>query len=193
LTKDGSDAENPTATPDSEWIVYSAGSPPTEGVWKIRRDGSQPTKFVSGVNSHPELSPDGQYVLYHSGATGYLGHVRIARLSDGAQAIPEIPVSAAGQANFISVGRGRWRADGKAFIFVAADASGRSCLYEQTFRPGEDTSATRRVILASEPGTIIESFGFSPDRTHAAVSYVEGQFSLMRLDGLPLVTKPQAR
>jgi len=47
------------------------------------------------------------------------------------------------------------------------------------------------VILVSEPGTIIESFGFSPDRKHGAVSYVEGQFGLMRLDGLAEVKKPR--
>jgi Tol biopolymer transport system component/predicted Ser/Thr protein kinase len=190
LTKDGQDAENPTATPDGEWIVYSAGSEPTQGLWKIHRDGSQATRFVTGINSHPELSPDGQYVLYHSNAIGF-GHVRIVRLSDGKAVIPEISVTTSGQTNFISVGRGRWRADGQAFIFVAADATGRACLYEQTFRPGQDTSATRRVILVSEPGTIIESFGFSPDRKHGAVSYVEGQFGLMRLDGLAEVKKPR--
>jgi serine/threonine protein kinase len=191
LTKDGVDAENPTATPDGDWIVYSAGSAPTEGLWKIRRDGSQATRFVTGINSHPELSPDGQYVLYHSNATGFFGHVRIVRVSDGTPVIPEIPVTASGRTNYVSVGRGRWRPDGKAFVFVADDTTGRACLFEQAFRPGEDTSASRRVILASEPGTIVESFGFSPDGKHAVVSYVEGQFGLMRLDGLPEVIKPR--
>src|SRR6185295_14716447 len=80
LSQDGFDAENPTATRDG-WVIYGAGSEPTQGVWKIRLDGSQATKIVAGINAHPEVSPDGRYVLYHTDVIG-IGQVHVAHVAD---------------------------------------------------------------------------------------------------------------
>ena len=183
LTRDGKDAQNPTATRDG-WVLYSAGSAPTQGVWKIRLDGSQATKLVSGLNIHPEVSPDGQYVLYHTEAIGN-GQFHIGRTADGQQVIPPIPLRAAGRLTaLISPGRGRWSRNGGAFVFVAIDDNGRSGLYEQTFAPGKDTSATRRLLKGSEASLSVESFGISPDGKRVTISYVEDQYSIMRLEGL---------
>jgi serine/threonine protein kinase/Tol biopolymer transport system component len=183
LTRDGTDAENPTATRDG-WVLYSAGSEPTMGVWKIRLDGSQATQLVKGLNSHPEVSPDGQYVLYHTNVIGN-GQVLVARIADGQQAIPPIPMpSSTRGAAVISPGRGRWSHDGRSMVFVGVDEAGRSALYEQAFRPGLDTTATRRLLKKSDEGLSVESFGISPDGKRVTISYVEDQFAIMRLEGL---------
>ena len=188
LSRDGFDAENPTATRDG-WIVYGANGSPNEGVWKIRLDGSQATKIVAGINAHPELSPDGQHVLYHTAVIG-VGHVHVVRKDDGRQVIPPIPLPPAGRLIAkITPGRGRWRADGRAIVFVGADANGASVLYEQAFRPGEDTSKTRRVLKKSDESLSVESFGISPDGKHVTISFIEDQYAVMRLDGLGLLRK----
>jgi hypothetical protein len=85
----------------------------------------------------------------------------------------------------VSAGRGRWRPDGRAIVYVGVEATGMSCLYEQAFRPGEDTSATRRILQRSEPMLSVESFGISRDGKRVTISYIEDQFALMRLDGIP--------
>jgi eukaryotic-like serine/threonine-protein kinase len=193
LTKDGIDAENPTATPDGEWVVYGAGSDPTQGLWKIRLDGSQATKIVTGLNAHPEVSPDGQHVLYHTVAIGS-GQVHIVRTADGRPVIPPINVAPAGRLSAgLSSGRGRWRPDGRAIVYVGVEPTGMSCLYEQAFRLGEDTSATRRILQRSEPMLSVESFGISRDGKRVTISFIEDQFTLMRLDGLPGVSALRSR
>ena len=182
LTRDGLDAENPTGTRDG-WIVYSAGSQPTQGVWKIRPDGSEAMRIVTGLNSHPEVSPDGQYVVYHTDVMGS-GQIHIARVADGQQVIPPMPIEAAATRRSITTGRARWRADGRAIVFVGVEPNGRSALFEQEFKPGQDTTATRRVLKKSDESLSVESFGISPDGKRVTISYIEDQYAILRLDGL---------
>ena len=183
LSNDGMDAENPTATRDG-WVVYAAGSEPTQGLWKIRLDGSQPTRIVPGISSHPELSPDGRYVLYHTDVIGY-GQIHVVRMDNGQQVIPSIPMpQSVGWRQVISPGRGRWRPDGDAIVYVGVAENGRSGLYEQAFKPGQDTTATRRLLKNSEESLSVESFGISPDGKRVAIAYVEDQYAIMRLEGL---------
>jgi Tol biopolymer transport system component len=188
LTSDGYDAENPTATPDGQWVVYGAGADQTMGVWKIRIDGSQTTKLVGGVNSHPEVSPDGQYVQYHTTVVGN-SELHVIRMTDGRPVMAPIALASSRSNLPVSVGRGRWRPDGRALVFVGTDAKGTSCLYEQAFRPGEDTSATRRVLQKPELTALVESFGISPDGKRVTTSFIEDQYALMRLDGVAGVTR----
>ena len=86
LTKDKQDAENPTATPDGNWIVFSQVTGPGIGVWKIHPDGSGAKKLVSGNTLLPEVSPDGQYVSYRTNLRTDLTAIRVARVSDGSAA-----------------------------------------------------------------------------------------------------------
>jgi Tol biopolymer transport system component len=174
--------ENPTATRDGR-VIYGAGAEPTQSVWKIRLDGSQPTRIVTGLNSHSEVSPDGQYVLYHTAVIGR-GEIHIARVADGQQVIPPIARPTSGRLTAtISLGRGRWRPDGGAIVFVGIE-HGRSALYEQAFRPGQDTTAARRLLKKSDESLSVESFGISPDGKRVTISHVEDQYAIMRLEGL---------
>ncbi|MGE5837309.1 MAG: hypothetical protein ACM4AI_22740, partial [Acidobacteriota bacterium] len=188
LSRDGSDAENPTMTRDG-WVIYSANFGQNQGIWKIRPDGTQAVKVIDGINAHPELSPDGQFVLYHTEAIGS-GTVHVARIADGKQMISPIGLPPAGRLlAMISLGRGRWRPDGRAILYIGADAKGKSAIIEQAFRPGEDTTATRRVLKASEEGLSVESFGVSPDGKRVTISFVDDQYAIMRLEGLPGLTR----
>ncbi len=183
LSRDGMDAENPTMTRDG-WVIYSANFGQKQGIWKIRPDGTQAAKVIDGINAHPEVSPDGQFVLYHTEAIGS-GQVHVARLADGKQMMPPIPLPSGGRLlSVISLGRGRWRPDGGAILFVGSDAKSESVIIEQTFRPGEDTTSTRRVLKNAEEGLSIESFGVSPDGKRLTISFVDDQYAIMRLEGL---------
>ncbi len=83
VTRDGGNAENPTATPDGQWIVYSSGNPEKAGLWKIRADGSQATRLVPGRVALPEVSPDGRLVLFRVFSGRYPALIRVAQVEDG--------------------------------------------------------------------------------------------------------------
>jgi len=68
---------------------------------------------------------------------------------------------------------------------VAMDSSNRGVLSAQDFRPGEDTTASRRVLVPTDPNTDIESFGISPDGRRVAVSRIEETRSLKLAEGVP--------
>ena len=56
-------------------------------------------------------------------------------------------------------------------MFVGQDAEGQVGIFEQAFAPGEDTSATRRLVVPSAQGRLTESFDLSPDGSWITVSY----------------------
>ena len=166
--------------------MYGSGAPDPQrlGIWKIRRDGSQATRILSGSNAHPELSPDGQHVLYHTNILGN-GEIRIVRFADGGLAAPPIPIAATAESQVtVSTGRARWRPDGGAILFIDADEHGRTGLYVQDFQPGHDTRSTRRLLVAPDSQMEVESFGLSPDGNRITVSFFERRSALMRIDGL---------
>jgi Tol biopolymer transport system component len=65
VSHDGGDAENPVATPGG-WVFYTSAQSAHPGLWKVRADGSEATLLVPGKVSWPDISPDGQFVLYHT-------------------------------------------------------------------------------------------------------------------------------
>jgi hypothetical protein len=72
----------------------------------------------------------------------------------------------------VTYGRSRWMPDGTALAFVGLDERGRTGISVQDFRPGEDTSATRRPLAGFFDGRHVESFDVAPDgeRVTLAVS-----------------------
>src|SRR4029453_532697 len=92
LTHGGVDAENPSGAANG-WMVYVSGKPDAQGIWKSRLDGTAATRLVPGVEAiHPELSPDGRFVLFHARA-GENGEVRGVPLDDGRPAAPPVVVA----------------------------------------------------------------------------------------------------
>ena len=88
ITRDGSNAENPTATPDGEWIIYSSGNPEKPGLWKIRVDGTEATHLFGGRATIPEVSPDGRHAVFRSFTGKYPARLRVARLDGGGRESP---------------------------------------------------------------------------------------------------------
>jgi Tol biopolymer transport system component len=193
VTHDGGNAENPTATPDGQWIAYSSGNPEKAGLWKIRPDGSDATQVVKGRVSLPDLSPDGRHVLYRVFSGKYPAVLKVVRLEDG-QAEPfEIAVDARRRTT-VTLGRARFTPDGKAIAFVGQDESGASGVYVQDFAPGKDTTATRRRLAGFDPDVAAESFGMAPDGSRLVVAGWVQLFSLMEGEGLPgLLAPPRGR
>ncbi|MGD8896427.1 MAG: protein kinase [Acidobacteriota bacterium] len=189
VTDDGGNAENPTATPDGEWIVYSSGNPEKAGLWKIRPDGTEATHLFEGRATIPEVSPDGRHAVFRSFTGKYPARLHVARLGDGELEDFEILVEAHRRTT-ISLGRARWLPDGDAIVFVGQDESGAIGLYAQDFVPGRDTRATRRKVAGFDPDVAAESFGFAPDGSRLVIAGWVQLFSLMEAEGLPGLLSP---
>jgi Tol biopolymer transport system component len=190
LTRDGVDAENPTATADG-WVVYVSSNPQHPGIWKVRLDGSAAQRIVPGVGGlHPEVSPDGQRVVYHV-QEGAAEELRLARLEDGAP-LPfrvRIPLDTptalrvTGELN-IAIGRSRWRPDGAAVLFVGIDQRLGAAIFEQLVSPDGKAAGAPRLLLPSEGEAATESFGIAPDGGTLTVSFREQDSNLMLVEGV---------
>jgi Tol biopolymer transport system component len=189
VTQDGGNAENPTPTPDGQWIVYSSGNPQKAGLWKIRPDGSQATCLVKGRVTLPDVSPDGRHVLFRVFSGKYPAVLRVVGIEDGKAEPFEIQVDARRRTT-IPLGRARWMPNGRAIAFVGQDESGASGVFVQDFGPGRDTSATRRPLAGFDPDVAAESFGIAPDGSHMVIAGWLQLFSLMEGEGLAGLLAP---
>lgn len=189
LTPPGLDAQNPSAAPDGAVVVFACAERAREGVWRIQGDGSEARRLVAGRAQLPEVSPDGTLVAYVTGDRGRT-LVRVVALSDGAAVPFEIDVGPERATNR-GVGRLRWMPDGAAIAFVSPLPDERRAVAVQEFRPGADTTATRRLLLAPDPGTEVETFAISPDGGTVVAELVETVSNLLLATGVPGVVPPQ--
>jgi Tol biopolymer transport system component len=189
LTRDEGSAENPTATPDGQWLVHSSSHPQKAGLWKVRLDGSGATRIVAGRVSLPEVSPDGRHVLYRVFSGRYPALIHVARVEDGRREPFEIEVDARRRTT-VTLGRARWMPDGHAIAFVGQDADGASGVYAQDFTPGRDTRASRRKLAGFDPDVAAESFGIAPDGSRLVLAGWVQLFSLMEGERLPGLLAP---
>lgn len=174
ITHDGYDAENPEATEDG-WVVYVSSNPQHPGLWKIRLDGSQASSLVSGTIAWPDVSPDGQFALYHTIQSASESQIAVARVADGSKV------------NFSAVGnRARFSGDGRSIIYFDAHGSGN--IVSKPF-PSE-AGAPVRVLVQAAPDSSMETFIISSDGKRAVVSFAEQSRSLMLGDGVPGVAPP---
>jgi eukaryotic-like serine/threonine-protein kinase len=184
VTHDGVDAENPTMTKDGLWIVYSSSSSDARhGLWKIHPDGSGDTRLVTGNVIHPEVSPGGALVLYHTD-----GETRVARVSDGHVLPFAIDLK---QVLMTRGGRARWTPDGKQIAFLGEDPGRQSVgVYVQDFQPdAAETSSTRRRLAGFDPERETESFGISPDGASILLSEMEYRSDILLATGVSGIRK----
>jgi serine/threonine protein kinase len=180
LTHDEVAAGDAAVTSDGRWIVYASDNPAKQGVWKIRPDGSGGVRLIIGPAYHPEVSPDGQYLLCQM-----IGSLRVFRLADGA-AIPfEISIDARTSNTQPEFGRFHWMRDGRAIAFIGRDEKGLTGIFVQDFSPGQDTTRTRRRLAGFDPDLATETFGVSPDGSSLTISFHEQLFSLVMADRVP--------
>jgi Tol biopolymer transport system component len=169
VSRDGTDAENPSMPGDRSWIYYDA-SGPKEGLWRVRPDGRDAARVALGETPHPEVSADGQYVLYDAPDEGNTAKVVVIRVADGA---------AYTLGRGIRGGRPRWAGTSPVVVFAAEDGQHRSGLFEQPFVPGVDTSPRRRKLAGFDRDVTIETFAISPDGSRVVVSVLEPSSGLM--------------
>jgi Tol biopolymer transport system component len=179
VTRDGMDAENPTATPDGKWIVYNQSFPQKVGIWKIHPDGSGAMRLVSGTTVLPDVSRDGLYVSYRTNLRIDQFEVRVARVSDGAITPFRIRLPSFQASINNPLGRTRWLPDGRAIAFVGQDETGKNGIFLQDFDPVKDTTTTRRPAAGFSSAVATESFGISPDGKEMTLAGWEQLFSLM--------------
>jgi hypothetical protein len=169
------DAENPTATPDGQWIVYTSHNPEKRGVWKVRADGSAASRLVAdaGTVALAEISPDGRFVSYATQG----GIIHVVRFEDGAP----VPFEVTSPGSMLIRGRHRWMPGGGALVFPEKGDLG---IAAQDFTPGRDTSATRRLLTGFTPDSLTESLGVAPDGTRLTVSELQDSASLLLAEGV---------
>ncbi len=189
VTHDEGSAENPTATPDGQWVVHSSSNAQKAGLWKIHPDGSGATRLVTGRVSLPDVSPDGRHVLHRVFSGKYPALLRVVRVADGQIEPFEIAVDAKRRTT-VTLGRARWLPDGKAIAFIGQDEDGASGVYVQDFAPGRDTAASRRKLAGFDPDVAAESFGIAPDGSRLVLAGWLQLFSLMEGEGLPGLVAP---
>lgn len=173
ITRAARNFQNPTTTPDGEWITFVVFDGEPRGLWKVRAEGRQPIRLVTGALLHPEISPDGRYVLFHRRLPDDTEQIQIVRLADGRPVPFEIRIPA-----FPGAGRGRWLPDGSGVAFVGRDADGRTGVFVQEFEPGRNTDATRRPVGGFREGMLTESFGIAPDGRFLTIALRDPQASL---------------
>ena len=183
LTAFGASAQNPTVSPDGKEVFFTVSDHPQYGLWRMKTDGSGGQRLVAEMPARwPEVSPDGQYLLYVTTMKEGTGNaIRVVRTADGEQVF-SIEVGLGG----LSHGRARWSPDGKQIAWVSTIGTGG--IFIQDFRPGTDTTRTRRQLVGDIFGSPPESFAFSPDGRTLVVAASDDAPNLMLCVGLPDLT-----
>lgn len=184
VTQDGFDAENPALTSDGRWVVYISTNPKNPGLWRIHPDGTDAGVILGGVTmALPEISPDGQYILYRTQLDSHSRTLNVIRLDDGAKEVFRTTVGKERKA-VVTPGRCRWMPDGRHIIFTGQDEKGSYGAFIQDFVPGRDTLASRKPLGGFDPDWITESLGISADGTRLVLAESERMFNLFIAEGV---------
>ncbi len=180
MTRDGADAENPTATRDGRFIVYNSGNPAKAGVTRIRPDGSDATLLFAGPTLRPELSPDGLYAVFQTDLRPDGLTIRVVRVADAALMPWQVRVKGAPNVT----GRCRWLPGGREIAFVGPNEKGVLGIFTAAFDQ-ERTAGTPRPLAAFDGEAAAESFGVSPDGARLVVAVREQVSSIVAADRVP--------
>ena len=178
VTRDGVDAENPSLPAHGQWLIYDSSNPKTDGIWRIPRGGGTPSLVLAAETMHPEVSADGEYVVYQHPEGQTTWGIDVARVSDG-----RVFTLVTGIASPTLL-RARWIGNTHTIAFRGVDAAGTVALFAQDFRPGEDTRATRRQLTPSDPDAAPETFAISPDGKRAIIAVPDEAAGLMMAEGV---------
>lgn len=184
LSRDGVIAENPSTSSDGRVIVFNSRNPQVTGMWSMGPQGEDARLLIPGVTRLPEISPDGEYVLFLSRIRLDRLSLRVARLATGELLPYEVAVSSTG-------GRARWLPDGSAIAFTAPTVDGRLGIFTFPFDPEGLPPGTPALVVELGPGISAESFGLSPDGTRLTYSAQTQDVSSLMLVDLGTRKRPQ--
>ena len=138
---------------------------------------------VQAETVHPEVSADGTFVVYGRPEGGGSIAIDVVRVADGAV----FPLARGFTG--ISALRARWIGATHTIAFRARETDGSISLYAQEFRPGVDTTATRRKLISTDSDATLETFAISPDGKRAILAIVDEASGLMMAEGVEGIVK----
>lgn len=177
VTQDGTDAENPSLAADSDWIYYDGTNARQDGLWRRRLVDGRAELVVPGETIHPEVSPDGAYVVFQRPETGGGATLEVVRTSDAARF-----QFVSGTSGVLTL-RPRWAGTGSRIAYRGITEDGHIAVYIQDLRFGEDTSATRRLLVDAGSDASIETFAISPDASRAVIAVIDDASAIVIVDG----------
>jgi Tol biopolymer transport system component len=78
LTPETYSSREPVVTSDGRYIVFQSNRTGNFEIWRMNTDGSDAKQLTAnGNNTEPHCSPDGKWVVYHSGRDGTLWKISI--------------------------------------------------------------------------------------------------------------------
>ncbi len=185
ITHDGVDAEYPSTPEDSSWIIYNSFNPKRRGVWKVRPNGVEDTLLAKGNTYWPEVSPNGNYVVY-TRVEGPLSRcLEVVSTEGEGHVVFTVSLPLTHGATSSEIGRGHWMANGRALAFLGQDDHGQTAVFVQQFTPGRDSAATRSLMAGPDAGRTVESFAISPDSSHLILAAREQLSNIMQVDNVP--------
>ncbi len=162
---------SPNWSRDGRWVVYESDSASFRDLYRANLSGGAPMRLTDNPegNYSPEVSPDGEWILFHS-----------SRTRDGLQ-IFRMRVDGSAPARLTQDARdhwgARWSPDGKRIVFVS-DRQGADRLWVMDADGGNQRRLTREDTL---PGTVETQPMWSPDGRVAYVLRRSGQPARIRI------------
>ena len=199
VSSDGKDAQNPTMTKNGKWIVYASNNEADPGIWKVPTAGGESLPLVRGQFVRlADASPSGRYAAYLvDDRVGRQNAIRVVDVETGLNTGFEIkvPYRRTESTADVTWGRARWMMNnGEWIVFVGQDRqTDQAAVYKQRFSSsGEDTWATRVLLVNSLPEASTESIAVEPDCRDISVSDGYYSRSLMLAEHVPgVVGRPR--
>ena len=187
LTHGNLAAENPTVTADGKWVIYSADRSEGSGIRRARLDGNEDLLINASARGHPEVSPDGRYVVVRTQSINDVTELRVVVVENGAL-LPEsarLNAAALPAGSGITLGRARWLPGGREVAYTGLTGKGSVGLLAIGFDPRRGLIGPARTLLDGSPDLLPESFAFARDG-RLTVSFLRRSSNLMTASGLDL-------
>ncbi len=170
---------DPSLSPDGRTVFFSSNRDGLMKIWRVPIEGGEPVKVTDRPARHPELSPDGRWIVcaYGEGGVGGWGIVVLDATDGGVKyRFPKIPVSPPDEADQHRLVR--WSPKDSSLLYVVTE-QGVSNLWQQTMNGGpahQKTQFTEGRILDFAPSFEGESLAYIRGTDGGDVALIQGAF-----------------